>query len=379
MSTARRRIAEVTATVLAGFVGAQSCLSSPPVRNEDTVPAPPVTWSEQGAAMAAALEAEPSPTAPTAPTTPVVETWARHRLGYTALTYELPAAPEVLHVAGDRDLEVARAQGQRGRLRFEVRSFRHDETSLVQADELLARAITRTVHDAGGVVRSQSAANAGAYPGVLLGYELPARHMSLRARCVVGRARAYVAMVMFPDASLGALGRDVDRFLGALALDAGDEPEPDGDGAMGAPRYVEPVGASFAAQMPCRPRRVQGAFATPAGDRPSMTYLCEGRGAERWQVSVTSFDASPPENIFDLGAAALRADGWTVREQAWVTNRGHSGRATVLQARDGSTTTRDQLFVARGAVYELRVTLPTGEDAAQRAQITSFFDSLRIL
>ncbi len=252
--------------------------------------------------------------------------WARRRLGYTALSYQMPDAPEVLQLNDDDHCELARLSRDEGRVRYEVRSFEHEAATLHNVDQLIAGALTDIAQRVGGVRRSQVALTQGGYPGVDLTYDFPQTRATVRVRMLVGRTRSYAAIVSYPIHADAYLRDDVARFHQGLEFDEGDLPEPDGDGALGALRYVEPVGAWFAVQMPGSPHREARTFTTPELTRPRVTYTVgAASGAERFVVAVTA--------SFERRAARRRAPGGRHRDDrvgagGCATSAPSPGRAT---------------------------------------------------
>ena len=307
--------------------------------------------------------------------------WARYRLGYTALTYELPGVPEVLHVARENDIEIARLALDNRRVQYNLRSFRHESIALADVNQLMANAITEHARRAGGVPRTRQPITVGGYPGVDLTFQFPNDAESARVRLLVGRTRSYAAILSYPTVAGTTLTEDFEHFLASLALDVGDAPEEDGDGRLSSEtHYVEPVGALFAIRMPGRPRRTTTTFATPRGSSPVASYTVEGpNGGERWNVSVTAFEGRPPEGLFAQTVSALTSSSWTVREEREINTQGYPGREYVLASSDGRSTTRARLFVTSSRLYDVRVTHPAAPDAARDVRVNLYFDSLRIL
>jgi len=145
-------------------------------------------------------------------------------------------------------------------------------------------------------------------------------------------------------------------------------------------RYVEPVGAWFAAQMPGNPRREARTFTTPELTRPRITYTVgSASGAERFVIGVTSFERRVPADALSVVTSAMTAAGWRVRDERPITMQGYAGRAYVLEQTGGSTVTDLRVFVAQSRIYEFMATHPAAPDNAYGARVRGFFDSLRIL
>jgi len=320
------------------------------------------------------------PAPPPPPVRRATGSWARRRLGYTALSYQMPDAPEVLQVNDDDHCELARVSRDEGRVRYEVRSFEHEAATLNNVDQLIAGALTDIAQRVGGVRRSQVALTQGGYPGVDLTYDFPQTRATVRVRMLVGRTRSYAAIVSYPIHADAYLRDDVARFHQGLEFDEGDLPEPDGDGALGVLRYVEPVGAWFAVQMPGNPHREARTFTTPELTRPRVTYTVgAASGAERFVVAVTSFERRVPADALPAVVSAMTASGWRVRDERPITRQGYAGRAYSLEQSGGPSVTDLRVFVTRSRVYEFVATHPAAPDGACSARVRGFFDSLRIL
>jgi hypothetical protein len=307
--------------------------------------------------------------------------WVRQRLGYTALTYEVPSAPEVLFVESQHSSEIARVAMDSLRVLYEVRSFTHAEGAEHSFEQLLTDAIDEEVTQTGSFVRLRATANSGNYPGVALQIESPRTGTNLNARVLVGRERSYIAMVVYPTAAGLSIRNDITHFLSSLTLDEGDAPDPLGDGTITeAPQLIQPVGALFAVQIPGRPLRTQSMLTTPQGDLPTVTYACQNQNAtERWEVSVTQFSSHAPAHALDLVVAPLLAAGWVSQEHHPETNRGFAGNAYVLTSDNNTRTTHLRVFVTENRLYTARVTLPSTSVASRETLMRSFFSSLRIL
>jgi hypothetical protein len=327
------------------------------------------------------MNAPPGMMAPMAP--PVQRAtgpWARRRLGYTALTYQMPEAPEELRVNDDDHCEIARVSRDQGHVRYEVRSFEHNVVALNNIDQLIANAMTGVAQRVGGVRRSQVALTQGAYPGVDLTFDFPQTGATLRLRMLVGRTRSYTALMAYPTLVDRYLREDIQRFLEGLEFDDGDRPEADGDGALGGLRHVEPVGAWFAAQMPGSPRREALTFNTPQVTRPRVLYTVGSpNGAERYTVAVTVFERSVPPDAPAVALAALSAAGWSVRSERPSTTQGYAGRTYTLEQTGGASVTELKLLVTRSRLYEFAAMHPSAPDADCNTRVRGFFDSLRIL
>ncbi|MFO0607215.1 MAG: hypothetical protein U0324_28895 [Polyangiales bacterium] len=306
--------------------------------------------------------------------------WVHRRLGYTALTYEMPEVPEALAVDDDDHCEVARVSRDDGRVRFEVRSFEHESATLNNVDQLIATALTATARRMGGVRRSLVNLTQGGYPGADLTFDFPQSRGTLRVRMLVGRSRYYAAIVAYPSFAETALRPDVERFHNSLAFDAGDQPEADGDGAIGAPQYVEPVGAWFAVRMPGRPRREARTLALPAGERPRIAYaVASAAGEEGFEVAVTAFPRRPPPEALAAVVAQATAQGATLRGERPVTAQGYAGRAYTIEHAGGQRVTELRVFVTETRLYEVRATRPAAPAAEVTARVDAFFNTLRIL
>lgn len=308
--------------------------------------------------------------------------WTRRRLGYGALTYQMPADPQVSRIAHEpNDIDQAQLTAGNGGIVFEVESFPHDAPTLSDAARLLSGATTTFLQRIGAVVQTRQSIQVDGYPGEDLQCDFPSSGTSARVRIVVGRTQAYTALATVPMMWREALRNDVNRFVTSLQLDPGDAPDGDGDGALAANvRYVEPVGAYFALRMPGAPRREQADLTTPTGPRPMVSYTVEAPGgAERWQVRVTSFERRPEGASLGRVISELTAAGWVVREDRAVSVQGYSGRAYVLASADGHASLTVRLFATESRIYDVRVLLPVERVAERRAQISAYFDSLRIL
>lgn len=335
--------------------------------------APPPAAPVEMAAMPQPVEYQP----------PVVHRtagpWVRRRLGYTALSYQMPDLPEVLQVDDDHT-EIARVARDGGRVRYEIKSFEHETVALNNVHQLLDGALTEIARRVGGVRRNQTALTQGGYPGVDLTYDFPQTGATLRVRMLVGRTRSYAALVAYPTHADAYLREDVERFQGGLEFDEGDLPEADGDGAFGPLRYVEPVGAWFAAQMPGSPRREAQTLTLPELTRPRITYTVGASGAEeRYVVAVTTFDRGVPDATLAGVVSALTAAGWRVRDERPVTTQGYAGRAYTLDRSRDTALLQLRVFVTRSRVYEFMAKHPATSDDASAARLRGFFDSLRIL
>lgn len=308
--------------------------------------------------------------------------WARRRLAYSALSYEMPAEPQVsrtVHEHGESNEAEFSAAG--GGVAFMVETFPHDSTELADAGHLLTAAVSAFVQRTGGVVQSREAVTVDGYPGEDVRCIFPAMGATARMRVLVGRFEAYVALAtmhvnMGPD-----ILADIDRFIGSLHVDAGDAPEADGDGALSPQvRYVEPVGAFFALRMPGAPRRERQTATTPNGERPTATYTVESPSHdEQWQVRVSLFEHRPPPSVFADTLRDLGAHGWTLRESRATSLQGYTGREATLTSADGRSTLRVQLFATESRLYDVRAVVPTASAGARSEQIAAYFSSMRIL
>ncbi len=308
--------------------------------------------------------------------------WIRHRLGYGALTYQMPAEPQVARIAHPAvDIDQAQLTVGNGGVVFEVESFHHEAPTLADASRLLSGAVTAFLQRIGGVVASRRAINVDGYPGEDLQCDFPSTGTSARVRVIVGRFEAYTVMASVPTSWREQLNADIERFMTSIQLDAGDAPDADGDGALSATtRYVEPVGAFFALRMPGAPRREQGTYNAESSQRPMVTYTVEAQGgAERWQVRVTSFEGRPAGSNYGRVVSELTGAGWVVRDDRAVSVQGYSGRAYVLASSDGRSLLTMRLFATESRIYDVRAVLPADSVESRREQLTSYFDSLRIL
>lgn len=326
--------------------------------------------------------AEPQYLAP-APNLPAVHRstapWTRQRLGYTPLVYELPAPPEVLGLEDDAT-EIARLNRDGTMVHYEVRSAAHPETVQNDTEQLIVRAITRTVQRLGGTRREEVRLTQSGYPGVELRLEFPRTSASLRVRLLVGHQRSYLAMVSYPAFAETTLRADADHFLQSLELDPSDLPRPDGDGALGEVQYAEPVGAMFAIRFPGRPRRETGTFSTPALTRPRITYSVGAAGSnDRWEVSMTAFERRRPNDLLPHVRAALTANGWTVRNEQPSVSHGYAGRAFTLERASGSIRANYRVYVTQGRLYEVLASSSGEASEARDARVRAFFDSFRVL
>lgn len=306
--------------------------------------------------------------------------WSRRRLGYTALTFEMPDVPEVLAVEDGERSEVARVSRDDGAVRYEVRSFEHHSDVLNNVDQLVAAALTEIAARVGGVRRTQATLTQGGYPGADLTFDFPRTGATIHVRMLVGRTRYYAAYAAFPTRADAVLRDDVARFHASLAFDEGDQPEADGDGVMGAPQFVQPVGAWFAVRMPGRPRREARDVRLPEGPRPRVTYTVSApSGDERFVVAVTAFERRPPAGVFAAALAGATGPGLTLRGERPITTQGFAGRAYTLEHADGRRVTELRMFVTRARLYEVSATRPAAPDAAAAERVSAFFDTLRIL
>lgn len=304
--------------------------------------------------------------------------WMRYRLGYTALEYELPGTPEVLHVGHDEVLEVARLGRDGDPVQYVVRSYPHDAVALNDVGQLVSASITQVVQRSGGARSAQSDTSVSGYPGADLVFDFPGDGSRLRVRLIVGRTQYYVLTVAYPAAAEATLQGDILRYHQSVRLDAGDRPELDGDGVVGAAQYVEPVGALFVMRFPGHPRREAGLFSTTALSRPRIRYSVRSRdGRAAWQVAVTAFEHRPPADVIERALDAWRAEGWSVDAGRPITTQGFAGRAYALRRDGGAIAGALRLFVTQARLYEAHVAGPSPEGDGRDA--VAFLDSLRIL
>lgn len=308
--------------------------------------------------------------------------WPRRRLAYTALTYEMPAEPELTRIAHESsDVDEASLAVLGGMMVLKVQSFPHDATALADAGRLLSGITATITQRMGGVVRARQAVVVDGYPGEDLMCEFPSTGIATRVRVMVGRWQVYTVIASLPLMIQDSLRQDANRFVDSVHFDRGDAPDPEGDGALSETfRYVEPVGAYFALRMPGAPRAAQGTFNTATGSAPMATYTVEAPGgAERWQVRVTVFNERPPGATLARVVSDLTSAGWALRDERVAVVQGYAGRAYELASADGRTVMSVRLYATESRLYDVRVALPREAHAARREQLTSYFESLRIL
>jgi hypothetical protein len=184
---------------------------------------------------------------------------------------------------------------------------------------------------------------------------------------------------MLPSYASRAVHEDAAHFNGSLQLDAGDAPDPDGDGTLSTNwSYVHPFGAAFAIRMPGHPHRTEGQFNASGSARPTTIYTVESP-TESWQVIVTNLTPRPDARTFASVVATFTASGWRVTEEGPAHVQGFPGRSYVLVSADGRSTSNLRLYATESSLFGVRVTTPTADWTTRSAQVADYFNSLRIL
>lgn len=303
--------------------------------------------------------------------------WARWRLGYSGLTFEVPARPNFnREVHGDEEINRATLTLEGGRVEYIAQAFPHDYSTIEGVDAAIRSAVSRLAQQIGGFVRSQSFISSGRYRGADVALDIPSQGRTAYVRVLIGRELAYFTTVV--QATYESVDNAV-RFNGSLQVDDGDAPDVEGDGVLSTTwAFVHPFGATFAIRMPGRPRRAEGQFTANGRTRPAMRYAVESP-TESWQVIVVPVTERADSRAFASVVAPLTSAGWQVREQGPVNNQGFPGRAYLLVSPDGTSTTSLRVFLTNGNIFSVRATVPTADWRPRAAQVHDYFESLRIL
>lgn len=301
--------------------------------------------------------------------------WSRQRLGYSALVYETPSAPEVLATNEGRT-EIARVIRDRSQVQYEVRCFPHDPDPEADIEARLTRGFREVIARHGGARRSDLRLQQSGYPGVEMFVDITSEGSTLRVRMFVGHTWSYVAFARYPTSAERLLQPDVEHFLRSLDLDAMDLPQPDGDGALGEAQTLTPAGQDFAVRIPGRARRAVAPLTLGSLTRPRVSFTVGADNTEQWEVATTTFEGRRPDDLAATLQQSLVARGWTVRSVTPSLWQGYSGRRFELERANGARRAELRAYFTRSRLYEL---LAAGNTAPDAGRAATFFDSLRIL
>jgi hypothetical protein len=200
----------------------------------------------------------------------------------------------------------------------------------------------------------------------------------MRIRYFVGQRRAYAVFAAMAVQDERRLGEWASRYFDTMTLEPSDAPSPRGEGGLdfGAWIYAYPPEAAFAVEMPGRAGRSDVGLVLEGNTYPTRAYsVTDGR--RTFSVIETRFGEPPNGAVLTAVRAKLVGAGLTVTSERDVQLQGYPGRELDLGAE--GVVVRSQLYLTASRLYEVRVSVPRGEEASTRAHRDRFFRSFRIL
>lgn len=209
--------------------------------------------------------------------------------------------------------------------------------------------------------------------------DMPDEGVVLYMRMYVGKTRAFGAFLAMARQAESTMRPVIDGYFGSVQLDPAQAVTPVGDGRLTPDRweFIYPPEADFAIRMPGSARGVEGQQQFAGQDVYVRRYGVQNpAGTEVFEVVVTEFDDDLPKGAIAAARRGWTKAGYTVRSESFVQSRGFGGSS--VRYENAREAVQVNYYETSSRLYEVRVRMPRGSEAALRQARKWFIDSFRI-